>query len=72
MSKAPSMGNLFGGSDFDQDKGWLNMPRGEIDALSAIDIAVRRVWRRQDAQRALAREFHSARAQLSQLLAATL
>ena len=40
MSKAPSMGNLFGGSDFDQDKGWLNMPRGKIDALSAIDIAV--------------------------------
>ena len=40
MSKTPSMGNLFGGTDKDQDKGWLNMPRGSIDALSAIDIAV--------------------------------
>ena len=37
MNDTPSMGDLFGG---ETAGGWLNMPRGDINAPQGVDIAV--------------------------------
>ena len=37
MNDTPSMGDLFGG---ETAGGWLNMPRGDINELQGVDIAV--------------------------------
>ena len=37
MNDTPSMGDLFGG---EAAGGWLNMPRGDLNAPQGVDIAV--------------------------------